>query len=125
MKQVIHTDRAPKAIGPYSQGIVVGDLLFTAGQVGLNPSTGELATSVEDQVIQIMENLRGIAEQAGTSLENAVKTTIFLADLSHYAIVNEVYGRYFAVTPPVRSTVEVSKLPINALVEIEAIFLIP
>ena len=122
MKTVIKTSDAPGAVGPYSQGIVTGNLLFTAGQVSINPETGIIIQdSIENEVKQIMMNLTAIAKAANTSLENVVKTTIFLTDMDDFAEVNKTYGSYFINEPPARSTVEVSKLPVGARVEIEMI----
>ena len=122
MKTVIKTSDAPGAVGPYSQGIVTGNLLFTAGQVSINPETGIIIQdSIENEVKQIMMNLTAIAKAANTSLENVVKTTIFLTDMDDFAEVNKIYGSYFLNEPPARSTVEVSKLPVGARVEIEMI----
>lgn len=122
MKTVIKTSDAPGAVGPYSQGIVTGNLLFTAGQVSINPETGIIIQdSIENEVKQIMMNLTAIAKAANTSLENVVKTTIFLTDMDDFVEVNKIYGSYFINEPPARSTVEVSKLPVGARVEIEMI----
>ncbi|MCY3411041.1 MAG: hypothetical protein INQ03_05315 [Candidatus Heimdallarchaeota archaeon] len=126
MRKVISTDKAPPALGPYSQGIVVGNLLFTSGQVGIDPDTKQMKNeTLLEEVTQIMNNLTSVAIAAGTSLENVVKTTIFLTDLGNFAEVNELYGSYFKSDPPARSTVEVSKLPAAANVEIEMIIAIP
>jgi 2-iminobutanoate/2-iminopropanoate deaminase len=120
--QVIATDAAPKAIGPYSQAIVAGDLVFTSGQIPLDPKTQEMVKGdVRAQAERVMENLRAVLEAAGASFGQVVKTTIFLADLADFAIVNEVYGKRFAGAPPARSTVQVAALPKGARVEIELI----
>jgi 2-iminobutanoate/2-iminopropanoate deaminase len=120
--QVIATDAAPKAIGPYSQAIVAGDLVFTSGQIPLDPKTQEMVKGdVRAQAERVMENLRAVLETAGASFGQVVKTTIFLADLADFAIVNEVYGKRFAGAPPARSTVQVAALPKGARVEIEMI----
>ena len=120
--QVIATDEAPKAIGPYSQAIVSGDLVFTSGQIPLDPKTQEMVKGdVRAQAERVMENLRGVLEAAGASFGQVVKTTIFLADLADFAVVNEVYGKRFAGSPPARSTVQVAALPKGARVEIEMI----
>ena len=122
MKTVIKTSDAPGAVGPYSQGIVTGNLLFTAGQVSINPETGIIIQdSIENEVKQITMNLTAIAKAANTSLENVVKTTIFLTDMDDFVEVNKIYGSYFINEPPARSTVEVSRLPVGARVEIEMI----
>jgi 2-iminobutanoate/2-iminopropanoate deaminase len=121
---VISTPHAPGAIGPYSQAIEVPELglIFCSGQIALDPATGNLVTgSVEDETHRVMANLQGVLEAAGASLENVVKTTIYLKDLADFARVNEVYGGYFKKAPPARATVGVAALPRGALVEIEAI----
>jgi 2-iminobutanoate/2-iminopropanoate deaminase len=121
-KEVIHTDRAPRAIGPYSQGIKAGTLFFTAGQIPLHPESGEIENGdIRSQTERVLENLKGILEGAGTRLENVVKTTVFLTNLDDFGDMNEVYGRYFEKDPPARSTVEVRNLPKGVKVEIEAI----
>ena len=118
--QVIATDEAPKAIGPYSQAIASGDLVFTSGQIPLDPETQEMVKGdIRAQAERVMENLRGVLEAAGVSFAQVVKTTIFLADLADFAVVNEVYGKRFAGSPPARSTVQVAALPKGARVEIE------
>jgi len=120
--QVIATDEAPKAIGPYSQAIASGDLVFTSGQIPLDPETQEMVKGdIRAQAERVMENLRGVLEAAGVSFAQVVKTTIFLADLADFAVVNEVYGKRFAGSPPARSTVQVAALPKGARVEIEMI----
>ena len=120
-KAVVHTQAAPAAIGPYSQAVQAGSMLFTSGQVGLNPATGELASGVEAQADQAMRNLGEILKQAGMSYANIVKTTVFVADLNDFSIVNAVYQRYFDEAFPARSCVQVAALPKGALVEIECI----
>lgn len=120
-REVIHTSNAPGAIGPYSQGIVVGDFVYTSGQIPLNPATGELVTDIKLATKQSMENVKAILEAAGTSLDNVIKTSIFLKDLNDFSIVNEIYGTYFKENPPARSCVQVAKLPKDAVIEIEAI----
>jgi 2-iminobutanoate/2-iminopropanoate deaminase len=120
--QVIATDEAPKAIGPYSQAIVSGDLVFTSGQIPLDPKTQEMVKGdIRAQAERVMENLRGVLEAASASFAQVVKTTIFLADLADFAVVNEVYGKRFSGLPPARSTVQVAALPKGARVEIEMI----
>ena len=121
--QVIATDEAPKAIGPYSQAIVSGDLVFTSGQIPLDPKTQEMVKGdVRTQAERVMENLRSVLEAAGASFGQVVKTTIFLVDLNaDFAAVNEVYGKRFTGSPPARSTVQVAALPKGARVEIEMI----
>ncbi|MCI6376260.1 MAG: RidA family protein [Clostridiales bacterium] len=120
-KAVVHTQAAPAAIGPYSQAVQAGSMLFTSGQLGLNPATGELASGVEAQADQAMRNLGEILKQAGMSYANIVKTTVFVADLNDFSIVNAVYQRYFDEAFPARSCVQVAALPKGALVEIECI----
>ena len=120
-REVINTNNAPGAIGPYSQGIIVGDFVYTSGQIPINPSTGVLETDIKVATKQSMENVKAILEEAGTSLENVVKTSIFLKDLNDFAAVNEVYGTYFTENPPARSCVQVAKLPKDAVIEIEVI----
>ena len=120
-REVINTNNAPGAIGPYSQGIVVGDFVYTSGQIPINPATGELENDIKVATKQSMENVKAILEGAGTSLENVVKTSIFLKDLNDFSIVNEIYGTYFKENPPARSCVQVAKLPKDAVIEIEAI----
>lgn len=123
-REIIATSAAPAAIGPYSQAVSTGAILFTAGQIGLNPATGKLAEGVENQARQVMANLAAILAAAGSSLDRVVKTTIFLQDMADFAAVNAIYGAAFNVTPPARSTVQVAGLPLGALVEIEAIALV-
>ena len=120
-REIIHTNNAPGAIGPYSQGIIVGDFVYTSGQIPINPATGVMETDIKLATKQSMENIKAILEEAGTSLENVVKTSIFLKDLNDFAAVNEVYGTYFTENPPARSWVQVAKLPKDAVIEIEAI----
>ena len=120
-KEIISTVKAPSAIGPYSQGVKLGNLLFTSGQIPLNPQTGELETEIKEATKRSMENIKAILNEAGTSLEKVIKTTIFLKDINDFAAVNEVYSTFFSANPPARSCVEVGKLPKDALIEIEAI----
>jgi 2-iminobutanoate/2-iminopropanoate deaminase len=124
-KAAIATNLAPAAIGPYSQGIRVGNLVFTAGQIALDPATQQVvAPGIAEQTTQVMENLKAILEAAGTSLAKVVKATVFLKDFNDFAAMNAVYGAYLApqgVAPPARSTVEVSRLPKDVLVEIDLI----
>jgi 2-iminobutanoate/2-iminopropanoate deaminase len=123
-RTVVSTDQAPGAIGPYSQAIIAGDLVFCSGQLPLDPTSGQLLTgSIEEQTRRVLDNLRAVLESAGTSLKHVVKTTIFLADMNDFAHVNAVYGEYFDQEPPARSTVQVARLPKDARVEIEAIAL--
>ncbi len=121
-RETIHTDGAPGAIGPYSQAVRVGPWLFSAGQIGLDPSTGEfVGPDVESQARRAMENLRSVLEEAGASMDDVVKTTIFLADMADFAAVNEIYGSYFEPPYPARSTVAAAQLPKGARVEIEVV----
>ena len=125
--EIINTNTAPAAIGPYSQAIKIkaGNLLFCSGQLGINPMTGIIEGDVVAQAKQALENLKAIAAAAGTSLEQAVKTTIFLTDMNDFPKVNEVYATYFPHNNPARSTIAVSALPKQGLVEIEAVILCP
>ena len=117
----IYTDKAPAAIGPYSQAIVHGDLVFTSGQIPINPSTGNVdVDGITEQTEQVMKNLGEVLSEAGTSFEKAIKTTCFLSDMSDFAAFNEVYGRYFT-EKPARSCVAVKTLPKNVLVEVEVV----
>ena len=121
-KEIISTENAPQAIGPYSQAVKAGNLMFISGQIPLNPSTGDLISgSIEDEATQVLNNLKNICEAAGHSLDDVVKITIFLTDLSNFAIVNEVMKQHFEEPYPARATVEVSGLPLGVNVEIEAI----
>ena len=125
-KQVVTTPDAPKAIGPYSQAIKAGGLVFTAGQIPLDPSTGQIVgVDAAAQADRVLKNLQAVLQAAGTDLEHVVKTTVFPKNISDFATVNEVYGRYFRDSPPARSTVQVANLPREALVEIEAIATLP
>lgn len=118
--QKLHTDAAPAAIGPYSQGYTVGGLIFTSGQIGLNPADGSLAETLEAQAHQACRNVGAVLASAGSGFENVVKTTCFLADMADFAAFNQVYAQYF-VSSPARSCVAVKELPKGALCEIEAI----
>jgi 2-iminobutanoate/2-iminopropanoate deaminase len=122
-KQVIATSSAPAAIGPYSQGVRAGNLVFTAGQIPLDPVTGQVVTGgIAEQTSRVLENLKAIVEAAGSSLAQTVKTTVFLKDLKDFDAMNAVYGKYFAPeSAPARTTVEVARLPKDVLVEIELI----
>lgn len=123
-RDIIHTPSAPAAVGPYSQAVRAGNFIFTAGQIGLDPATGLIVEGgVEAQAQQVMANLAAVLAAAGSSLDQAVKTTIFLTDMAHFAAVNAVYGAAFSASPPARSTVAVLALPKGALVEIEVIAL--
>ncbi len=125
-KKVLATDKAPKAVGPYSQGIRIGDLVYTAGQIALDPETGQMVEGdVAAQTEQVLRNLAAVLESARTSLAHVVKTTVFLQQMGDFAAMNEVYARVFGDNRPARSTVAVAGLPLGALVEIEAVALIP
>jgi 2-iminobutanoate/2-iminopropanoate deaminase len=124
MRQVIATDRGPKAIGPYSQAIKATGLVFLSGQIPLDPATQQLIEGeVGAQTERVLQNIIGILDAAGTSLSRVVKTTVFLKSMNDFAAMNEVYGRHFAAEPPARSTVEVARLPKDVLVEIDVIAL--
>ncbi len=121
-KVVISTKKAPAALGAYSQAIKVGDLLFTSGQLPIDPATGELVSDdIKKATERSMENLKAVLEEAGTSFDKVVKTVIFLKDMNDFAAVNEVYAKYFKENPPARSCVQVAKLPKDGLLEIELV----
>jgi 2-iminobutanoate/2-iminopropanoate deaminase len=125
MKEAVYTDRGPKPIGPYSQAIKSGGLLFLSGQVALDPKTNEFtAGDIRKQTERTLENIKGILEAAGSNLHHVLKTTVFLKDMNDFSAMNEVYGRYFKSAPPARSTVQVARLPKDALVEIEVVAII-
>jgi len=118
----ISTDRAPAAIGPYSQAILAGNTLYCSGQIPLHPETGVMVEGgIEEQTVQVMENLSQVLAAAGFGLDMVVKTTIYLEDLENFSVVNETYGKYFTGTAPARATVQVAALPKGALVEIDAV----
>lgn len=124
-RKVINTLKAPSAIGPYSQAIKVGQMLFTSGQIPIDPATGELVNDdIKKATERVMENLKAILEEAGTSLSNVVKTVIFIKDMNNFSAINEVYGKYFTNNPPARSCVEVARLPKDVQIEIEAVALV-
>jgi 2-iminobutanoate/2-iminopropanoate deaminase len=121
-KEIISTKEAPAAVGPYAQAVKVGNLVYTAGQIPLDPATGKLVEGdISVQTDRVMQNLNAVLTAAGSSLDNVVKTTIFLTDMGHYRAVNEVYGRYMAANPPARSAIQVAALPLGALIEIEMV----
>jgi 2-iminobutanoate/2-iminopropanoate deaminase len=125
VKEGVQTEKAPKAIGPYSQAIKANGMLYASGQVPLDPATGELIQgSIAEQTERVFENLKAVLEAAGSSLDKVVKTTVFLADLSDFAEMNGAYAKFFAEAPPARSTVEVSRLPKDARIEIDLIALL-
>lgn len=122
MKEIVATERAPRAIGPYSQAVRSGNFLFASGQIPIDPGTGEfVAGGITEQTEQVMRNVSAILEAAGAGLQQVVKTTVFLADMDDFTAMNEVYGRYFGDNPPARATVQAARLPRDARVEIEAI----
>ena len=122
MKNVVTTDRGPKPIGPYSQAIKANGFIYLSGQVALDPKSGEMVgTDIRLQTERTLENIKGILEAAGVNLHHVIKTTVFLKDMNDFSAMNEVYARYFTSAPPARSTVQVSRLPKDALVEIEVI----
>ncbi|CAJ1316890.1 RidA family protein [Paenibacillus sp. PK4536] len=122
-KQPISTDRAPGALGPYSQAIDTGLFIFASGQLGLDPVSGELAEGVQEQARVALENVTAVLDAAGSSLDQVVKTTVFLQDMNDFAAMNEIYGQFFKEPYPARSAVQVARLPKDALVEIEVIAL--
>ncbi|MGH7935532.1 MAG: RidA family protein [Chthoniobacterales bacterium] len=125
VKEIISTEKGPKAIGPYSEAIKANGFIHTAGQIPFDPATGQLIEGdVAAQTVRVMENLKAIIEAAGSSLDKAVKATVYLKDINDFASMNEVYGRYFSKNPPARSTVEVSRLPRDVRVEIDLIVLV-
>jgi len=124
VKEIIHTDQAPQAIGPYSQAIKANGLVFASGQIPTDPQTGQFVPGgIEEQTEQVLKNLAAVLEAAGSSLNRVVKTTVFLAYMQEFGAMNEVYGRFFSEQPPARATVEAVSLPRGARVEIEAIAL--
>jgi 2-iminobutanoate/2-iminopropanoate deaminase len=121
-RQVISTESAPEAIGPYSQGILAGNTLYAAGQIGLDPESGEMAgDDLASQTIQTLENLKAVVEAAGMSMEQVVEVQVFLADINDFTQFNELYSEYFSENPPARAVIEASALPRNALVEVKLI----
>ncbi|NOY76760.1 MAG: RidA family protein [Calditrichaeota bacterium] len=122
-RHIISTDQAPAAIGPYSQGVSAeGSFIFTAGQIPINPKTGELLSGdIQTQTRQVLENVKAVLKAAGAGLENVVKTTVFLLDMNDFAAMNEVYAQYFPQNPPARSAVQVARLPKDVKIEIECI----
>jgi len=125
-KSIVTTNKAPKAIGPYSAGVSTGCLVFTAGQLGMNPESGELVDGgIQAQTRQALKNLQAVLEAAGSGLEYVIKTTVFLNDISEFGLMNEIYGTFFTENFPARSAFQVAALPKAAAVEIEAVALIP
>jgi 2-iminobutanoate/2-iminopropanoate deaminase len=122
VREIVATEAAPQAIGPYSQAIQIGDFVFTSGQIPIDPQTGVFVEGgIAEQTEQVLRNLTEVLRAAGTGLEAVVKTTVFLADMDDFAAMNEVYGRYFSKEPPARSTVQAARLPRDARVEIDVI----
>ena len=120
-KKVIATEKAPGAIGPYSQAMRIGNMIFTSGQIPLNPATGEMVTEIAAATKQSLENVKAILEVEGATMDNVIKTTVLLRDMNNFVAMNEVYATYFPQNPPARSAVEVARLPKDAIVEIEVI----
>jgi 2-iminobutanoate/2-iminopropanoate deaminase len=121
-RQIVATEAAPKAVGPYSQAVWAGDLLFCAGQIPLEPATGNMVPGgITEQATRVLENIRGLLQSQGLDFSNVVKSTVFLSDMNNFAAMNEVYARFFTKEPPARSTVQVARLPKDALVEIEVV----
>ena len=120
-RTIVAPEKAPKAVGPYSQGIATDGLVFTSGQLPLNPDTNTMPDGIEAQAKQSLDNLKAVLEAGGSSLDKAVKVTIFLKDMNDFGKVNEIYGTYFTKNPPARSCVQVARIPRDALIEIEAI----
>lgn len=120
-REIISTNNAPQAIGPYSQGMKIGDFIFTSGQIPVNPATGELVMDIQKATRQSLENVKAVLEAAGTTLDKVVKVGVFVKDMNDFALVNEIYAEYFSENPPARSCVEVARLPKDAVIEIEAI----
>jgi 2-iminobutanoate/2-iminopropanoate deaminase len=123
-RQVVRTENAPSAVGPYSQGIIANGFIFTAGQTGLLPGTKTLPEGVAEQTRQTLHNIKSILEAVGTTMDKIVKTTVYLQNMADFATMNEVYASFFPSDPPARTTVEVAALPLGALVEIEAVALL-
>ena len=122
MKEIVTTERAPKAIGPYSQAVRAGNFVFASGQIPIIPATGEFVSGgVAEQTEQVLKNLTAVFEAAGVAMNQVVKTTVFLADMEDFTAMNEVYARFFSEAPPARATVQAARLPRDARVEIEAI----
>jgi 2-iminobutanoate/2-iminopropanoate deaminase len=121
-RQIVVTDAMPKAIGPYSQAVWAGDWLFSAGQIALDPGSGTMVPGgITEQTTRVLDNIRGLLKSQGLDFGNVVKTTVFLSDMNNFAVMNEVYAKYFTQDPPARSTVQVARLPKDALVEIEVV----
>ena len=121
MKKIIHTDQAPKAIGPYSQAVEINGILFISGQIPIVPETGQIPETIEAQTEQVMKNIGAILKEAGYGFEHVVKSTCLLSDMAYFKTMNEIYGKYYAENPPARAAFAVKTLPLNVLVEIETI----
>lgn len=122
MNRIVSTDRAPKAIGPYSQAVISNGFVFVSGQVPIDPATGQIvAGGIAEQTARVFENIRNVLEAAGSSLEQAVKTTVYLKDMGEFAQMNEAYARYFPANPPARATIEAARLPRDVRIEIDCI----
>ncbi len=122
MKQIIHTEKAPKAIGPYSQAVKAGNTLYISGQVPINPENGKIVEgNIKEQTEQVMKNISAILDEAGYSFKDVVKSTCLLSDMSNFAAMNEVYGKYYSENPPARAAFAVKELPLGVLIEIETI----
>ena len=126
MRKIVHTDQAPKAIGPYSQAVVTGGIVFCSGQTPIDPATGELvAGGINEQTQQVFKNLIAVLSAAGTDLKHVVRSGVFLKNMNDFAAMNAVYASYFPHSPPARTTVEVARLPKDCLIEIDLIALLP
>lgn len=121
-KRIVHTEKAPKAIGPYSQAVCIGGLVYSAGQVGLDPASMQIVEGgIDAQTMQVLTNLKQVLEASGSDMQHVIKTTVFLADMNDFAAMNTIYAQFFPENPPSRSTVAVAGLPKGALVEIEVV----
>ncbi|MFC1859199.1 RidA family protein [Thermodesulfobacteriota bacterium] len=121
-KRIVHTDQAPAAVGPYSQAVKQGEFIFVSGQIAIDPTSGEIVRGdIKDQTRQVLKNLKAVLTAAGSSLERVVKATVFITDMDEFGNMNEVYAEFFSDQPPARACIEVSRLPKDVLVEIEAI----
>jgi 2-iminobutanoate/2-iminopropanoate deaminase len=124
MKEIVTTDRGPKAIGPYSQAVKANGFIFVSGQIAIDPATQQLIQGdIQQQTERVMENLKGIVMAAGSTMEKVVRTTVFLADMNEFTAMNEIYGKYFPAAPPARATVQVARLPRDVRVEIDVVAL--
>ena len=121
MKKAVSTNKSPQAIGPYSQGVSFGDLIFTSGQIPVNPASSEIPSGIKEQTKQVLSNISAVLEAAGSSMDKVLKTTVYIKDMNDFAAMNEVYSSFFKEPFPARTTVEVSRLPKDVFVEIEAV----